>query len=87
MQTPIRNSVSMQEASSQTYQGEYLPPRHVWTYGRKDAFSFCVGRIGSKNLHIVRLTESGATPPAELALLLLALPLLLLLQKLAAEPE
>jgi hypothetical protein len=43
-----RARTSKQEASTQTHQGEYLPPRHVWTYGRKDTFSFCVGRIGRK---------------------------------------
>jgi hypothetical protein len=36
---------------------------------------------------MVRLTESGAQPPAELALLLLALPLLFTLQKLVAVAE
>jgi hypothetical protein len=50
-----------------------------------DTFSFCVGAIGAKLLHVVTLTESGATPPsAVLALLLLKLPLLLTLQKLVA---
>lgn len=52
----------------------------------QDVFSFCVDHVGSKNLHIAWLTESGATPPAALALLLLlALPLLLELQKAVTE--
>ncbi|GMO59845.1 MAG: hypothetical protein Ta2A_05860 [Treponemataceae bacterium] len=39
------------------------------------------GASVASNLHLVRLTESGATPPLPLALLLLARPLLLILQK------
>jgi hypothetical protein len=77
----------MQKASAQTYQGYYLPPRQKGTYRRKDIFSFCVGVIGLKDLHLVTLTESGAQPPTELALLLLVFPLLLIEQKDEADAE
>jgi hypothetical protein len=73
----------MQEASARTYQGEYS--RGQAPLG---IFSFCVGRLGRERPTVWRLTESGAQPPTLLAvLLLLALPLLLALQKAAAEPE
>jgi hypothetical protein len=43
-----------------------------------------LGQSAGYGLHLAALAESGATPPALLALLLLALPLLLTLQKLVA---
>ena len=49
----------------------------------QDVPSFCVGRLGLKKPDVCRLTESGATPPASVALLLLlAFPLLLQLHQL-----
>jgi hypothetical protein len=53
----------------------------------QDIISFCVGCLGRKRPDVRHLTESGAQPPTEPALLLLVLPLLLTLQKEAAEPE
>ena len=50
--------------------------------------SFCVGWLGSRSLTVRHLTESGATPPSALALLLLlAFPLLLTLQNETANRE
>jgi hypothetical protein len=54
---------------------------------QQDVFSFYVGCFGCKQPTVQHLTESWAQPPTADALLLLALPLLLTLQKLAAEPE
>jgi hypothetical protein len=70
-----RKTTSMQKAYTRTHQGY-----NSLCY-QQDIFSFCGGRIGLKNLHVVRRTESGATPPTLLAVLLLILPLVLPLQK------
>jgi hypothetical protein len=53
----------------------------------QDIISFCVGCLDRKRSDVRHLTESGAQPPTEAALLLLVLPLLLTLQKEVAEPE
>jgi hypothetical protein len=82
MKPPIRNSAVMQEASSQTYQGEYSRelPRRTFSPSVLDASEL-------KTPTVLHLTESGAQPPTKLAELLLVLPLLLALQKAAAEPK
>jgi hypothetical protein len=70
-----RKTAPMQKAYTRTHQGFYS------LFYQQDIFSFCGGRIGAERLHLVRRTESGATPPKLLPVLLLVLPLLLQLQK------
>jgi hypothetical protein len=72
---------------AQAHQDNYFPPRHNGLIGGRTLSPSVLGESVQQNLHIVRLTESGATPPALEALLLLRIPLLLTLQKEAEEPE
>jgi hypothetical protein len=78
-------SAGMQAPNAVRRPCKQRPPGHIKAHicgqNPQDEASFCVGRNSRKRLTVQRLTESGEQPPTELALLLLALPLLFTLQK------